>query len=434
MPARPLGLYWIDHIPVYARVADRDPPDADGWTAVIPVIDTQGRVAARVRRRADGSVHLPFDPNEAITNYLTEGYLDVGNGRRRQVARRAGLSAYYAFKPFVPRKAQLSLRRLVARSRAATAFPRWPVEPALHELYRWLMNILADVAGEPVPWIAPWPNGRDWALVLTHDVEGIHGYERIQLLRDLERSFELRSSWNLVPERYERNARYHVDGQTVDSLLKEGCEIGIHGLRHDGRDLASLRTLRRRLPRMQAAAKSWNAVGFRSPATHRVYEWMPMLGFEYDSSYPDTDPYEPQPGGSCSLLPYMNGNLVELPITLTQDHTLFSILGETDERMWVAKTDHIRREGGMALVLTHPDYADDPRLLSSYRALLERYHNDATVWHALPREVSSWWRRRSSSRIERENSRWVVVGPAAGEAAVAFASGTTDPANVGTEQ
>ena len=28
---------------------------------------------------------------------------------------------------------------------------------------------------------------------------------------------------------------------------------------------------------------------------------MPRLGFDYDSSYTDTDPYEPQPGGCCTL-------------------------------------------------------------------------------------------------------------------------------------
>jgi hypothetical protein len=52
---------------------------------------------------------------------------------------------------------------------------------------------------------------------------------------------------------------------------------------------------------------------------------MASLPFEYDSSYPDTDPFEPQPGGCCSWLPYFNGPLVELPITLPQDHTLFVI-------------------------------------------------------------------------------------------------------------
>jgi hypothetical protein len=46
---------------------------------------------------------------------------------------------------------------------------------------------------------------------------------------------------------------------------------------------------------------------------------MPLLVFDYDSSYPDTDPYEPPPGGCCTWLPYFNEELIELPITLAQD-------------------------------------------------------------------------------------------------------------------
>ena len=78
----------------------------------------------------------------------------------------------------------------------------------------------------------------------------------------------------------------------------------------------------------------------------------------------------------------MNGELVELPITLPQDHTLFSILGERDERLWVAKTEHIRRRGGMALALTHPDYADGwtprPQLPVLSRALPGRSRASGT--------------------------------------------------------
>src|SRR5206468_56780 len=152
----------------------------------------------------------------------------------------------------------------------------------------------------PLPYLAPWPQGRTWSLVLTHDVETAAGVDAVGALRDIEIESGYRSSWNFVPERYETPDRL------VASLIGDGFEIGVHGLRHDGRDLESLETLTDRLPRMQAAAARWGAVGFRSPATQRRWEWMPELGFDYDSSYPDTDPYEPQPGGCCSWLPYFN--------------------------------------------------------------------------------------------------------------------------------
>jgi hypothetical protein len=75
-----------------------------------------------------------------------------------------------------------------------------------------------------------------------------------------------------------------------------------------------------------------------------------------------------RPGGSCSYLPYFIGNPggpgdpVELPITLPMDHTLFQILQHDDATVWLDKAARVRDRGGMVLILTHPDYADDPRV------------------------------------------------------------------------
>ena len=410
---RPLRL---GEIPLFVHLERRDPDGA--WTPVAAVSDAHGDVRAFVYRNDDGSFHLPFDPHDAIENLLSESYGGATSGSGVASVRRSAFAAYYAAKPHIPRSTQLALRRRLARVQARRSFPRWPVEDGLHQLYDWLLGCLADAVGSPLPGIAPWPQGRLWSLVLTHDVEQLDGYRRLEVLRDVERSLDLRSSWNFVPKRHEPELRYDVGHDTIDRLVREGCEVGVHGLHHDGRDLASLAILEQRLPAIRAAADRWGAVGFRSPATHRVWSWMPLLGFDYDSSYPDTDPFEPRAGGCCSVLPFLNGDLVELPITLTQDHTLFAILGERDERVWVTKTEYIRRRDGMALVLTHPDYADGEPLVRSYRSFLERYRDDPTVWHALPREVSAWWRRRMASVLERDGTGWRIVGPAAGEGSV----------------
>ena len=81
--------------------------------------------------------------------------------------------------------------------------------------------------------------------------------------------------------------------------------------------------------------------------------------------------------------------MVELPITLPQDHTLFSILQKPDGALWLDKARHIRDRGGMVLTLTHPDYATDPRVVLAYRELLEECASDPTAWHALPLEVAA---------------------------------------------
>jgi hypothetical protein len=148
---------------------------------------------------------------------------------------------------------------------------------------------------------------------------------------------------------------------------------------------------------------------------------MRSLSFDYDSSSPDMDPFEPQNGGCCTWLPFFNGELVELPITLPQDHTLFVILDHPNETVWVAKAEFLRARGGMAMIDTHPDYLIDERIFQAYARFLDRFADDPAAWHALPREVSAWWRRRAASRLEHDGSTWRIVGPAALEGRVAFA-------------
>ena len=385
------------------------------WRPLLTVDDKDGERVAAVWVDDRSNVVLPFDPAEVMTTFWSEAYRELGSGGA-SAAKALALRAYYRLRPLIPRSLQIMMRRAGANVQRRRRFPRWPIEPSLHEFYDILFDCLRLVAGEPVPWIASWPHGRSWALVLTHDVETAMGVEKLELLRNVEVERGLRSAWNFVPE------RYSTPDSLLGSLRSDGFEIGVHGLRHDGRDLESLETLRERAPAMRAYAERWSAVGFRSPATHRVWDWMPLLGFEYDSSSPDTDPYEPIPGGCCTWLPFFNRDLVELPITVVQDHTLFVILKQEDSSAWQQKCDYLRDRGGMAVLLTHPDYAGDRSPLErAYADLLDRYSDDPTAWHALPNEVADWWRRRGASSIEGSDGTWSVVGPAAAEATIAFA-------------
>jgi hypothetical protein len=383
----------------------------DGWRQAERLEVADGSATTTVWRSDRGDVALPFDPNEAITSFWSESYQDerVSAGGLLKATLR---TAYYRARPLLPRRAQIALRRGFSHVQARSDFPRWPVETSLHDLYDWLFAELRGIAGAAIPTIAPWPEGRRWALVLTHDVETAAGAANVGLLRGLEEERGFRSSWNFVPHRYE------VADELLRDLDEDGFEIGVHGLKHDGRDLESLSTLEQRLPEIRRYAERWRATGFRSPATHRRWEWMPLLGFDYDTSYPDTDPYEPQAGGCCTWLPFFNDDLVELPITLPQDYTLFTILRVEDERPWLEKATFLRDRGGMALMITHPDYMLGQRYLDVYARLLDELGDDETLWRALPRDVSAWWRRRAASSVRRDGTGWVVEGPAAGDAAV----------------
>jgi peptidoglycan/xylan/chitin deacetylase (PgdA/CDA1 family) len=418
--ASSFGRYLVGSIPVYARVVEESTVSewlggtGRRWRPETPLLGAAGKRVGAVWKDELGSVLLPFDPGEAMRAYWSEAYRQADTTSVVAGAKKAALHAYYRVRPALPRAAQISLRRLLSRVQQRTSFPHWPVETALHDLYALLFGLVAQVAGEPVPTLGLWPDDHTWALVLTHDVETAAGYANVHLLAEVEKRHGFRSSWNFVPRRYES------DPALLEAMQSEGFEIGVHGLYHDGRDLESRAVLEERLPAIRDYANRWGAVGFRSPATHRSWELMPLLGFDYDSSYPDTDPFEPTSGGCCTWLPFFNDGLVELPITLPQDHTLFVIL-RRDESAWLEKTAFLREQGGMALLITHPDYMYEGPRLDAYDRFLEANAGDETVWRALPSQVSAWWRRRAASHIEPGPDSWRVVGPAADEARIELA-------------
>jgi len=419
-----LGADRVTPVPLFARLLNDEMIEpllqehGGIWERARTVVSADDALVASIWRGDDGSVFLPFDPNEIVESFWTERYLCTAAGKQVLSLRRGLMTAYYRARPLLPRPVQIWLRRRFARVQARSAFPRWPVETCLHDFFDLMLAILTGIAGEPIPCIAPWPNGHQWALVLTHDVEQAEGLAAVGPVVELERAHGLRSSWNLVPRRYE------IDPSRVSDLIDDGFEVGVHGIYHDGRDLESWSTWQRRLPLAYEAAERWNAVGFRSAALHRRSDWMRSLDFDYDSSWPDTDPFEPQNGGCCTWLPFFNGEIVELPVTVGQDHTPFVILGQQDETGWVAKTELLRARGGMAMIDTHPDYLIDAKIFGAYSRFLDRFSADSTAWAALPREVSAWWRRRAASSIEFDGETWRVVGPAEGEARVKFEWGS----------
>ena len=405
-----------------ARVFGRVMSDADlqpdleerggDWDRWRTLASDDGEHLASIWRNQDGSFFLPFDPDEVIHSYLSEEYMWIQPGAAIRRLIRPLRHGYYRLRWLMPRGVQIAMRRRYAKLQVRAKFPCWPFETAFHDFLDLMLEILGQVSDEPIPCIAPWPNDHTWALVLTHDVERSSGWAATGPVIELEASRGYRSSWNLVP------GRYQIETRDVHALVAEGFEVGVHGLYHDGRDLESLALLRERLPRIREAAERWGASGFRAPAMQRQAEWMPLLQFDYDTSYPDTDPFEPQPGGCCTWLPFFNDDMVELPMTLPQDHTLFVILSETDETMWLEKALFLRERGGMALIDTHPDYLADERLMTAYRRFLDHFQADTDAWKALPKEVSAWWRRRAASHLERDGDGWRVVGPASEEARV----------------
>ena len=69
-------------------------------------------------------------------------------------------------------------------------------------------------------------------------------------------------------------------------------------------------------------------------------------------------------------MPYFIGKLVELPLTCTQDYTLFQILGDYSIDLWKKQISLIREHHGLISFIVHPDYVIEQRAQDTYKALL----------------------------------------------------------------
>jgi hypothetical protein len=349
-----------------------------------------------------------FDPAEAgfdPEHFLLERYAE------RKDKQSAPMRGYYMAKPLLPRRLQLAMRRRHAARRAQREFPAWPIEPLLvdHQHHEFRRR-LAETGAAKVPFVGYWPEGRSFASIVSHDVEGLEGIANIPRVLAVERRHGIVSCWNFCAEWYE------IPDGTFEILRNAGCEVGLHGILHDGKLFRSRASFEANLPKIHRYLELWDAAGFRSPATHRNADWMPELGCLYDGSFPDTDPFEPQAGGCCSIFPYFIGDLVELPITLVQDHTLWEILGDESIEHWTAKSEWIAANHGLVQLLVHPDYllSDDRlKLYDSFLAWLSALNRDGG-WHALPREVAEWWRERAALFCSMGQDGLVRIGGGAG--------------------
>ena len=300
---------------------------------------------------------------------------------------------YYVCKKYIPRSAQLAMRR--ARAEYINKL----------RSYDWLCSNEYEFNFKH----SVWKDGKKFCLVLTHDVDTWKGLSRCDDVMNLEKDLGFRSSFSIVPERYE------VDRGVVDRIHGNGFEVCVHGLNHDGNLFANKKIFNERKVLIEKYMKRWNAKGFRSPAMHHDLLWISELDIEYDMSTYEYDPFEPQGGGVGTIFPFLIQNpitkrrVVEIPYTLPQDHTLFIILHKKGIDDWVRKLDFIAERGGMATLITHPDYmnfGDDvdideysSEIYSKFLEFInEKYHG--TFWNALPGELARFWNRNEQKAFE----------------------------------
>jgi hypothetical protein len=245
------------------------------------------------------------------------------------------------------------------------------------------------------------------------------GRDFTETLLKIDDSFGIKASYQIVPE-----GRYAVTPEYLKTLRSRGCEVCVQDLNHDGRLFDERSEFLRRASHINRYGREYDARGFRSAVLYRRPEWYKDLDFAFDMSMPNVAHLDPQRGGCCTVMPYFIDNMLEVPLTTTQDYTLFHLLNERSTELWRDQLETILAKNGLATFLVHPDYITEARTQAVYKdllAMLYELRRREDLWLALPGDINDWWRARDRMSIVEDGESWRVVGDGAKHAVLAFA-------------
>jgi hypothetical protein len=361
---------------------------------------------------------LPFNPTEIINNLRLERYPDSGSTENGYEKLKRKL--YYLLRPFTTLTLRKQIQRFHSRNWGMKPFPRWPVDTTVENICEALLSLSIKAQGvDRVPFVWFWPGGAHGCVMMTHDVENEAGRDFCVDLMDLDDSFGIKASFQVVPE-----GRYTVSAKFLETIRSRGFEVGIQDLNHDGRLFDNREEFLRRVAIINCYATDYAAKGFRAAVLYRKPEWYDKLNFSFDMSIPNVAHLDAQHGGCCTVMPYFIGDILELPVTTTQDYTLFHLLNQQSIDLWKAQIELILGENGMASFIIHPDYVMEPDTKAVYTALLGHLRDlreKKRLWFGLPSDVDSWWRARSKMSVVRHNNSWRIEGQGAERAVLAYA-------------
>lgn len=365
----------------------------------------------------EGTLRLPFDAAQIVDNLRYESY--AGTSLERHPASSLLGRGYYFLRPILPVALRRHLQKIRLNGWRHLGFPNWPVDHTVDNLHEELL--FACLKGKKeIPFIWFWPHGASSCAIMTHDVETAAGREFSSSLMDVNLDFGIKASFQIVPEE-----RYGVPDRFLDEIRDRGFEINVQDLNHDGHLFRNKQQFLSRVVRINDYGRKFGAEGFRSAILYRRQDWYNALEFSYDMTVPNVAHLDPQHGGCCTVMPYFVGRLVELPVTTTQDYSLFHILEEHSIELWRVQIDLIMAKHGLMNFIIHPDYIVRDAEMETYKNLLRHLTHlavEKNVWMPLPREVASWWRDRAGMKLVQVGGEWKIQGKGSERARIAYAS------------
>jgi peptidoglycan/xylan/chitin deacetylase (PgdA/CDA1 family) len=236
--------------------------------------------------------------------------------------------------------------------------------------------------------------GASNCCLITHDIDTEQGLHRANSARKLEEKYNLQSAWYIPTKHYPLNCAI------VQELANHG-EVGVHGAKHAGNLtrlpgqtlFSQVREAKQQLERISNST----IYGFRSPLlqhSSKLLDQLERSGYAYDTSIPTWEPRHPQtmsPFGIGTVFPLHLHGLIEIPVSIIQDHQLLYVLGlKPNETLsqWFSFMNLVRDIGGCSALLSHPEYKlFDPENLCLYEEFLNAATADKQSWFTTPRNI-----------------------------------------------
>jgi hypothetical protein len=403
------GYFRVGEDTVYGQYCGSEPradPAEPLWDALRDVI-LEG-----------GAARLPFDVGQVVDSLRFETFANEwrDGGRKSALA-----SLYYFVRPLLPVAVRKHFQKIRLRGWEKIPFPHWPVDRTVDTfLERVLLLSMRARNLKQIPFIWFWPEDASSCALMTHDVETSLGVDLCSMLMDVNDSFGIKASFQVIPE-----ARYHVTPAFLQSLRDRDFEVVVHDLNHDGHLFRDRTRFVERAAKINAYGKEFGATGFRAGVLYRNQLWYDLLDFEYDMSVPNVAHLDPQRGGCCTVMPYFVGKVLEIPVTTTQDYTLFHILNDYSTTLWERQIELIMEKHGLVSVVIHPDYLTSGRAKNTYERLLAHLSQlkaEKNLWVTTPGEVNTWWRQRAEMVLVEQNGQVRIEGTGKERASIAYAT------------
>jgi len=334
--------------------------------------------------------------------------------------------------------------------RAAGGLLRTPGVTDLMMLLWDALRRAAAAAGLSLDRAPAWPPGRDFAVLLSHDVDLWRKRSARQFAKELLRSVAHPLRLGSVARAFLRGADPWSDlegiaaleeqrgmhstffvlagrpdlqlgglhvvnsyraapsevGATLRAVAERGCEVALHGSFDSFRSAEALAGERRDVESLSGQPVlgcRQHFLRFDRPATWRAQI---DAGLTYDATlgYHDADGY--RAGFSFPFRPFAGEELPILALPLVvMDGALRERQGLDAEAAWRVVERYLERtraDGALLSLLWHNHYFCDLDA-PGYRGVYERaldWIRDHRGWGASAREISEWWTRRAAAQCE----------------------------------